>query len=129
VVRASGAQLHALLPDVVATVIPRRRNAYNDAALPIKAMEYLSYGRPMIVTDCRETADLVRTAGTGIVVSDSAATLADGIANLFAADGDVLEAYARAGHAAARSNAWSTRADRVVATLRSAHPNDRTEAA
>ena len=54
--RAKGAGIHALLPDIVATAIPRPRSPYNDLALPIKLFDYLSYGRPLLVTDCTEQA-------------------------------------------------------------------------
>ena len=52
-------------------MIPRAPGAYNDLAIPIKLMEYLAYGRPLLVTDRTETARIVRAADAGIVVGDS----------------------------------------------------------
>ena len=115
--RAAGSAIHALLPRVFATVIPRRRNAYNDLAIPIKAMDYLSYGRPMLVTDCRETARLVDEAKSGLIVSDTASALADGAMTLFAAGDETLNAYSQAGHAAAAANGWPVRARQLLSAL------------
>ena len=46
VVRAEGTQVHALLPNVMATIIPRPKNRYNDLALPVKLFDYLSFSEP-----------------------------------------------------------------------------------
>lgn len=115
--RTSGAGIHALLPEVFASVIPRRRSPYNDFAVPIKVMEYLSYGRPMLVTDCTETARIVRSAGSGLVVGDTSTALAMGIIKLYTEDPETLDRYAEAGLAAAAANSWRSRAERVVSTL------------
>lgn len=115
--RAEGERIHALLPDVVASVIPRPRSAYNDLALPVKLFEYLSYGRPLLVTDCDEQARVVREAGAGLVVEDDAGALAAGIARVMVADAGRRAAWSAAGHAAAVAASWGTRADRVVELL------------
>jgi len=115
--QASGAGIHELLPDVKASVIPRPRGPYNDLAIPIKLMEYLSYGRPLLVTDCTEQAAVVQGARAGLVVSASVQALADGVVQLAAASDDILDAYAAAGHRAALANSWSARASQVLSTL------------
>ena len=108
--RAEGPAIHALLPDVLATVIPRPRNAYNDLALPIKLFDYLSYGRPLLVTDCTEQACVVRDADAGIVTADETDALAEAIARLASAPAEALDAWSRNAHAAAHSAAWRERA-------------------
>jgi hypothetical protein len=107
---AEGDDIHALLPDVLATVIPRPRGPYNDLALPIKLFDYLSYGRPLLVTDCVEQARVVRTADAGIVSGDDADALADGVMRLASAPAEQLDRWSRNAHAAARASAWSERA-------------------
>jgi glycosyltransferase involved in cell wall biosynthesis len=116
-VRAEGDAIDALLPRVLATVIPRRASAYNDLALPIKLMDYLGYGRPLIVTDVAATARVVREAGAGLVVTDSAAGIAQGIAALLGAPAERRAAWASAARAAAASNTWTDRARLVLTTL------------
>jgi len=115
--RAEGAAIHALLPDVVATVIPRPRSAYNDLALPIKLMEYLSYGRPLIVTDCTEQARIVREADAGVITADTADSLAEGILRVITAPPGERGAWSRNAAAAARAAAWPERARTILGLL------------
>lgn len=113
----AGTAIEALLPDVVASVIPRPRTAYNDLALPIKLFEFLSYGRPLIVTDCEEQAAVVREAGAGIVTGDSPGALAAAVVQLMAAAPDRLDSWSAAAHRAARQASWEHRARRILALL------------
>ncbi|HET8571332.1 MAG TPA: glycosyltransferase [Candidatus Limnocylindria bacterium] len=117
VARGSGGDIHRLLPDVIASVTPRRRSPYNDLGVPIKVMEYLSYGRPLLVTDCTETARIVEDSGAGYVVPDTAEGLADGIRRLFASSGEELDALSAATAVAAERNSWHARARQVLDLL------------
>lgn len=120
--RAEGEAIHALLPGVVATVIPRPRSAYNDLALPIKLMDALAYGRPLLVTDCREQARLVAEAGAGIVTGDAPAAIADAIGELMAAAPEQLATWSANAHAAARAASWSHRAAFIIERLADPQP-------
>ena len=115
--RGSGADIVALLPQVVATIQPRRRTPYNDLAVPIKVMEYLSYGRPLVVTDCAEQAAIVRDAGCGIVVDDTVETLAAGLEHLLTAGDATRDRWASNARLAAERNSWRSRAGRIVDVL------------
>lgn len=48
-------------------LIPREKNAYHDFAVPVKLFEYLSYGLPVVATDCDAQARLLKEEGFGIV--------------------------------------------------------------
>ena len=111
--RAEGEEIHALLPGVLATVIPRPRGAYNDLALPIKLFDYLSYGRPLLVTDCAEQARVVREADAGIVSNDTAEALGAAMGRVASASAAELDAWSRNAHAAARGASWAARAMRI----------------
>ncbi len=115
--RASGSEIHALLPQVLATVIPRRRSAYNDLAVPIKLMDYLSYGRPLLVTDCSEQARIVRAADAGLVVPDEVDDMAGAIGRLATASREELDAFGAAAQRAATANSWHARAQQVLDVL------------
>jgi len=117
VVRAEGGAIDALLPDVLASITPRRKSQYNDLAVPIKVMEYLGYGRPLIVTDVTETAAIVRGAGCGIVVPDTPAGLAEGIEAVATASPAQLTSWGEAARRAAEANTWDARADRILELL------------
>lgn len=116
-VRASRAETEQLLPSVLATVIPRRRTPYNHLAVPIKVLEYLGYGRPLIVTDVEETAAIVRAADCGVVVPDTAEGLAAGIAEVASASADQIRSWGEAARRAAVANSWEVRADRILELL------------
>jgi len=117
VVRAEGKEIVRLLPDVIATVIPRPRSAYNDLALPIKLFDYLAYGRPVLVTDCDEQARVVRQSGAGIVMGDDVAAMADAIGRVASASASELDRWSTSAHAAARSASWSARAATILRTI------------
>jgi len=113
-VRAEGDEILALLPDVLATVIPRPRNAYNDIALPIKLFDYLSYGRPLLVTDSIEQARVVTGAEAGIVTADDVAALAAGIVRIASAPSEQLDHWSACAQTAARAASWRLRAVKIV---------------
>ena len=115
--RAEGTAIPGLLGDVVATVIPRPRGRYNDLALPIKLFDYLSYGRPLLVTDCTEQARVVTTADAGIVTADDPASLADAITRMLSAPPDVAERWSANAMAAARAASWEDRARQIIRVL------------
>jgi glycosyltransferase involved in cell wall biosynthesis len=115
--RGAAPEIHALLPDVLATIQPRHRSPYNDLAVPIKVMEYLSYGRPLVVTDCTEQARIVGDADAGIVVNDDAVSLADGLRRLAAAQPDEIERWSANATAAAERSSWAARAQAILSAL------------
>lgn len=115
--RAASDEVARFLPEVIGTLIPRGPGAYNDLAIPIKLMEYLAYGRPLLVTDRTETAAIVRAADVGIVVGDSTVEMASAIQRLVDATPEQRDAWDAAAAAAARQNAWSERAIDVLRSL------------
>lgn len=117
IVRAEGEGIIGLLPDVVATVIPRPRGPYNDLAVPIKLYDYLAYGRPLLVTDCLEQARLVREADAGIVTPDAPGAMATAIGELVAAPAERHARWSANARAAARAASWQERARTIVDTL------------
>ena len=117
--RAEGTAIHELLPDVVASVIPRPQNRYNDLALPIKLFDYLSYGRPLIVTDCTEQARVVADADAGVVTGDEPSAIAEAILRVTTASPEQIAAWSRGAVGAARAASWEDRARRIVDVLTS----------
>jgi glycosyltransferase involved in cell wall biosynthesis len=112
--RGGTEEIRALLPGVLATIQPRHRSPYNDIAVPIKVMEYLAYGRPLIVTDCTEQARIVRDADAGIVVADTVDAMADGLARIATASAAELDRWSANATDAARASSWEHRARQIV---------------
>jgi len=117
VINAEGGEIDQLLPKTIATVIARPRNAYNDLALPVKLFDYLAMGRPLLVTNCTETARVVLEAGCGLVVKDSAAAIAEGIVEVASMAPEARMRMGDAAHRAAIANSWTRRAETILATL------------
>jgi glycosyltransferase involved in cell wall biosynthesis len=115
--RGAWAEIVPRLPGVLATVQPRHRSTYSDLGIPIKIMEYLSYGRPIVATDCTETARIIEEADCGIVVRDTADSLAAGLRRLLDAPAQELDAWGENAWAAALRNGWGETAQRIVAAL------------
>ncbi len=115
--RATSQEISRLLPDVLATMVTLAPGLYNDLAVPIRLMEYLAYGRPIIATPRTETARIVRRFGAGLVVDDGEEGLADGICRLWGADADERSAWSSGAESAARANSWDQRARDLLAIL------------
>jgi glycosyltransferase involved in cell wall biosynthesis len=115
--RAQGPEIDRLLPGVLASITPRRRTPYNDLAVPIKVLDYLGYARPLIVTDTAETTAIVRAAGCGVVVPDTAEGLAEGIETVLTASPDQIRDWAAAARVAAEANSWDARARAILELL------------
>jgi glycosyltransferase involved in cell wall biosynthesis len=115
--RADGAEIDRFLPRVMATITPRRKTPYNDLAVPIKVLEYLGYGRPLIVTDTEETTAIVREAGCGIITADTVDELAGGIHAVATAAPEQRAAWGAAARRAAERNSWDDRARQVIRIL------------
>jgi hypothetical protein len=117
VIRAEGPEIDALLPEVLATITPRRKTPYNDLAVPIKVMEYLGYARPIIATDTTETAAIIHAAGCGVVVPDTVEGLADGIVAVASSPARQIATWGEAARDAAVANSWDERAASVLKLL------------
>ena len=116
--RAGRAELPALLAGARLCVIPRPITAYADLAVPIKLMDYLSYGKPIVATAARETRSILEPAGAGLLAADSPTALAEAIVRVLL-DADLAADLAAAARrlAVAPGSTWQARAATIVATL------------
>jgi len=64
------------------SIIPRIKNDYNDLALPIKLFDYMSYGLPVIASDCEEQQSFIRNNDVGYVCNCSPIDFASNIIRL-----------------------------------------------
>lgn len=98
-------------------LIPRRKDIYNDLAMPVKLFEYLSYGLPIVATNCTEMADFVRRNRIGIVVQDNPLSLAEGVLRIVRDQDLYRELKRNAKRTLENGNLWTDRAEQVAECL------------
>jgi glycosyltransferase involved in cell wall biosynthesis len=107
-----------LLREARLCVIPRPITEYTDLAIPVKLLDYLSYGKPVVATAARETRAVLEASGAGILTGDSPAELAEGIRALLEDEDRAREMGRRArGFASSRDVTWDARARTVLSSL------------
>ncbi|MFC0272244.1 glycosyltransferase family 4 protein [Metabacillus herbersteinensis] len=70
-IHASGEELMPLYRKADFGIVPIKKDVYNDFAVAVKMFEYLSYGLPMIATNCNAQMDLVNDGNFGIIVESN----------------------------------------------------------
>ena len=110
--------LSKLLADVRACVIPRPINRYSDLARPVKLVDYLSFGKPVIATATAETTALLAPTGAGLLVDAEPAAIAAGLLRVLR-DDELAAGLASAARALATApgSTWQDRAALIVARL------------
>jgi glycosyltransferase involved in cell wall biosynthesis len=98
-------------------VIPRRTHPYNSFALPIKLFDYMSFGKPVVITDCPEPARYVHDSDCGLVVEATAEGLATGILTLFTDPGLARRLGANGYQAIQDRHSWQHRAEELLTIL------------
>jgi glycosyltransferase involved in cell wall biosynthesis len=107
-------ELALLMRRATLVVIPRRRTPYNDLAMPVKLFDYMSFGRPLVITACRDTAALVQALESGLVVDDTVEALAQGIIRLIE-DPELAARLGRNAYQAIQNaHSWTHRAQRLM---------------
>lgn len=66
------------------TVIPHPDHLYYHTTLPVKLFDYLASGRPVVATNCRETAHILQTYKCGLVSDFNAKDFSEKIMTLLA---------------------------------------------
>jgi glycosyltransferase involved in cell wall biosynthesis len=117
VTKASGEGLSQLLLSAAIAVVPRPRGAYNDLCLPVKLLDYLSHGLPVVSTDSPETAAFLTAIGAGEIVGDTPEAMAAGILRLLENPDTCRERGQAAVRAISGPHSWEQRAETILADL------------
>ena len=96
-------------------LVPHPANAYLDVAVPIKLIDSMAAGRPVVVTPRLETRRIVEAAQAGLVAADdSPAAIAAAVSTLLR-DAELAARLGRNGRVAAeRDYDWRVIGDRVA---------------
>lgn len=116
-----GEELKSVYDRADVGIIPVRRDAYMDFALPVKLFEYLSYGLPVIATPCAELSAFIARYGCGAVCGESAVELARAVERFYE-NADERKNMIEGACRAARENLWTERAKTVIGDLTGQHP-------
>lgn len=98
-------------------ILPLMLDAYNNMALPIKMLEYCSYLKPIVATDSKEVEEFVSKFQIGLVAKDNCNDFSNKIAELtriYEEDFDCFSSYIDNCRAAAESNTWLKRVQKVI---------------
>lgn len=100
--------------DVALLTAPR--TFYRDFAVPIKIFEYMSYLKPVLVTNCTETARIVEENQIGWVTGDDVESVVHKLEELCSHPEEIIRVRAHM-EEARRKHLWVSRAERVVGDL------------
>lgn len=100
--------------DVALLTAPR--TFYRDIAVPIKIYEYISYLKPILVTDCTETARIVEDNHVGWVTKDDISSVFHKLAELCDNPEEIIRIRENMKEAR-NNNLWSSRAEKVIRDL------------
>jgi glycosyltransferase involved in cell wall biosynthesis len=99
-------------------VIPFRITPYTNLAVPLKLMDYLGFGKPIVATACEETARILEPAGAGLVVPDRPEALAAAIVSVLRDESLAAELSRHARALAEQPEmGWDARAETVLGTI------------
>ncbi|RHW37271.1 glycosyltransferase family 1 protein [Neobacillus notoginsengisoli] len=82
VLHISGDKLTALYKEMDFAFIPRYKSTYNDFSVPVKLVEYLSNGLPVLATNCDAQKEIIEGGGYGLICEDNPASMADTISKM-----------------------------------------------
>lgn len=100
--------------DVALLTAPR--TFYRDFAVPIKIFEYMSYLKPILVTNCTETARIVRENQMGWICKDNVASIVESLQYLCSCPKAIMQIRDQMKEVR-DNNLWVSRAKKVITDL------------
>ncbi len=109
-------RLAALYKEADIALLAAPNTEYRNFAVPIKIYEYISYGKPILVTNCYETEKAVLENQVGWSVPDNVLSVSDKIIFLYENQEEIYEKKKYCKEACIR-NLWKSRAETVIRVL------------
>jgi glycosyltransferase involved in cell wall biosynthesis len=94
--------------------IPRHRTEYNDFSVPVKLVEYLSSGLPVIATNCSAQQEIIESGSYGLITEDNPSSIADGILEIVK---DINSYKNNINETFLEKHSWLSRAEKVKDVL------------
>lgn len=79
ILHISGKELDDLYQEMDFAFIPRKKSTYNNFSVPVKLVEYLTNGLPVVATHCEAQADMIESDLFGLICQDEAYSMAESI--------------------------------------------------
>ena len=98
-------------------MIPALKSLYNDMTMPVKLFEYLSYGLPVVATNCTEMTNFISRNKVGLIAENNASSLADRILQLVRDKALYDQLRRNVRQALENGNLWTDRARFVAEQL------------
>jgi glycosyltransferase involved in cell wall biosynthesis len=113
----SGDELIPLYEKSDIGLIPIKDSFYNNMAMPVKLFEYLSFGLPIVATNCKKISEFIQHTNCGRVCEEDPELLADNIEYL-CNNAELTRELSNNSYRAAKSNTWIDRAQKVCKKFR-----------
>jgi glycosyltransferase involved in cell wall biosynthesis len=110
----SGEELDRLYAQMDFAFIPRIRSEYNDFSVPVKLVEYLSNGLPVVATSCLAQKRFIEADGYGIICDDNKHSMAKAIQTMMQSLDGYRDNIVRTFVA---KHSWVARVEKVKKTL------------
>lgn len=114
----SGDDLKEIYKNSDFAIIPFRRDIYMDFAVPVKLYEYMSFGMPIISTNCIETKKVIEKYDIGLVCNDNPDSLKDSIQFFHDHYAEYITRYKENIKKAVSENLWISRVDFIEKSLK-----------
>lgn len=87
--------------------------------MPVKIMEYISHGLPIVTTNCNEIARFVSDNNIGIVCNDNPKAMSEAVLSVINDNEKLDELRANVRKCLVENNLWIHRAQKVIDDLTS----------
>ena len=99
--------------DILIGIIPREINPYNKIAFPLKLVDYIQMGIPVLVTDCDEMANFITKNQAGYILNEQSSNWVSTIQHLHENNDEALKLH-NSVMIARRENSWEKRVKIII---------------
>lgn len=104
-----------IMSDVYIAAIPWSASfVHNNLTIPLKLFDYMSFGRPIVATNCKVMAQFIKKNKIGVITNDDPRSFADGLAKLMDDRNLACKMGMNAIRAIENKHSWEHRAEKLV---------------
>ncbi len=107
-------QIAQIMKNVYLCVATYKMNDYQSITLGLKIFDYMSYKKPILITNCPGPRQIIEETNAGIVVNDDIESIANGIIYLIENRFEANEMATNAYNAIKSKHSWKDRANQIL---------------